>query len=169
MDKRKQPHSEEHRKKIGAAQKGKSKPSLIGHIVSEETRKKISEKNKGKSRNLGRVVSKETRDKISKANIGHFARKGKDSNFWKGGNSELYKNERYRLMATSKYKIWRRGVFERDNYRCTNCNDDVGGNLNAHHIKSWKDYPELRFALDNGMTLCKKCHILEHSKLIKNK
>jgi 5-methylcytosine-specific restriction endonuclease McrA len=49
-------------------------------------------------------------------------------------------------------------VFERDNYKCIWCGDSRGGNLEADHIKPWSKYPEFRYKVSNGRTLCKKCH-----------
>jgi hypothetical protein len=67
---------------------------------------------------------------------------------------------------------WRRQIFERDNYTCQLCGIKSGCGhrliLNAHHIKHWKDYPELRRDLNNGVTLCKDCHNYVHSKNYKN-
>ena len=62
-----------------------------------------------------------------------------------------------------EYVDWRRAVYERDRYTCLNCGGNQG--LNAHHIKSWVAYPELRFDVDNGKTLCFDCHNLEHGYL----
>jgi hypothetical protein len=62
-----------------------------------------------------------------------------------------------RLRVSKEYKLWRIAVFERDNYTCIWCGQR-GGTLNADHIKRFADFPELRFAIDNGRTLCLPCH-----------
>jgi 5-methylcytosine-specific restriction endonuclease McrA len=55
-----------------------------------------------------------------------------------------------------EYKAWRKAVYARDRYRCRLCGGK--GKLQAHHVKRWADHPELRFAVSNGVTLCKACH-----------
>ena len=61
------------------------------------------------------------------------------------------------------YVSWRTKVFERDKYTCAICGQ-VGGELNAHHIRRFADYPDLRLDLDNGVTLCKACHKRVHKE-----
>lgn len=64
----------------------------------------------------------------------------------------------------TKVNKWRRRVFERDKYICQKCGYDKGKILRAHHIASWAGFPDLRYELSNGITLCDPCHKWVHSK-----
>jgi hypothetical protein len=64
-------------------------------------------------------------------------------------------------------KIWSKKILRRDNFSCQICHQ-VGGTLNAHHIKSYTKYPDFRTDLDNGITLCDYCHKWVHSIKPKN-
>ena len=57
-------------------------------------------------------------------------------------------------------------VFKRDNFTCQKCGI-VGRELNAHHIKPYAKYKELRYELSNGITLCEDCHKLVHKRRTK--
>ena len=59
--------------------------------------------------------------------------------------------------GSAKDRDWRSAIFLRDNYTCRKCGMQ-GGRLQAHHIKSWKTHPELRWDIGNGETLCLACH-----------
>lgn len=78
---------------------------------------------------------------------------------WKGGVTEASKRER----SSARYVAWRKSVYQRDHYTCQQCGQ-VGGKLNAHHIKGWADFPDLRYERSNGVTLCKACHDRHHAK-----
>jgi len=69
--------------------------------------------------------------------------------------------ELIRLRHGIDYKIWRSSCFKRDNFTCQVCGG-IGGNILAHHLNNFSDFVELRFAIDNGITLCKSCHIKFH-------
>ncbi len=111
--------------------------------IKTEFKKGISSWNKGKKMN------KETRKKMSLAKLGL---RGEKVNNWRGGISK-------RNTSTYEYKEWRSKVFERDNWTCQTCGKR-GCYLESHHIKGWTKYPDLRFNVDNGVTLCKECHNL---------
>lgn len=144
--------SKESKEKLSKSLKGKPKPWLKGkkRVFTEEWKKKISNGTKGKK------ISLETRNKIS------LALSGNKSYLWQGGKT----TESEKIRKSIEYKLWRKSVFERDKYTCVWC-FQVGGILNADHIKPFSLYPELRFAIDNGRTLCKECHKKTDTYLVK--
>ena len=62
----------------------------------------------------------------------------------------------YEDRRSSKYKNWKKQVLTRDNYICQRC--DSKENLVVHHIKKFSENKQLRFDVNNGITLCQKCH-----------
>jgi hypothetical protein len=85
--------------------------------------------------------------------------KGKNHWKWKGGFNDVQN-----LRWCPEYEEWRRAVFKRDNYTCQRCQckPTKENPLHAHHIKKFTDYPEIRFEINNGITLCKNCHLKKH-------
>jgi predicted restriction endonuclease len=139
-----------HKKKLSEEHKRNISESLKGRVFSEETIKKF----------IGKKQSLETRMKKSEA------QKGNKGSNWRGGVSE----ENNRIRQSIEFAEWRKAVFERDNYTCQKCGAKLIKSktkniiLHPHHIKSFADYPEFRFDVDNGITLCKDCHKNEHRR-----
>jgi len=113
-------------------------------------------------------LTKKQRQNISKAHLGQKSfRKGKkyldisgEKHYnWKGGITPIHTQIRMSL----EYKLWKKSVFERDNFTCQKY-EIRGGNLIAHHINNFSEFPELRFAIDNGITLSEKAHKEFHKK-----
>ena len=89
------------------------------------------------------------------------------SKFYSGKNSPEYNHEksldeRLKDRKYIEYYEWRKQVYERDNYTCQSCGDDKGGNLVAHHKLNYSEHETLKTDIDNGITLCNKCHKLFH-------
>lgn len=141
----------------------KMRNSHMAENLSDETRMRMSESGKGRThtedakRRIGEASARrtriphthETRHKISatKQNVSY--------NEWRGFASP----RRNLLMATNSYKNWRNAVFARDDYTCQMCNVR-GWKLEAHHIIPVRDTKNMFFIfdIDNGITLCLKCH-----------
>lgn len=85
---------------------------------------------------------------------------GSEHHNWKGGITE----EQQRARNSEKYEQWRTTVLKRDNYTCQNPECKSKNNLIAHHLLSFAKYPELRFDVDNGLTLCRTCHYKRHKR-----
>jgi len=164
--------------KISQARKGK--PTTTGRIIPISQRNKISmalqgnklpEDVKIKIRNYWtdkRRKEHSEKIKLQFAN-GRKPLYGKDSPNWRGGHS-IKRHQRYK---TPEYKSYVKAVLKRDNYTCQICGARNGHgkaiSLQVHHkIHFWQD-PELAYDIDNGITLCKKCHQKAHKGMKKPK
>ncbi len=118
------------------------------------------------SRNKGKHFTEEHRNKISDSKKGHIPWNkgekcpqlgGKSHWLWKGGITPIQN----KIRGSAEYRLWIKSNFERDNFTCQKYGIS-GGNLEVHHINNFAEFPELRFAIDNGITLSKIAHDLFH-------
>ncbi len=77
---------------------------------------------------------------------------GEKAPAWKGGKT---REQRF-ARQTHEYKVFRASVLRRDRRMCRECGST--GHLEIHHIKGFTRNPELRFDLNNVITLCVSCH-----------
>jgi len=131
----------------------KLRESHLGYKQTEETKRKIGLASKGNKYCLGKHPSLESRIRMS------LSRKGKRSHLWKGGINLI--NDTIRKSIETR--LWREAVFARDNWTCQKTKIK-GCKLHPHHIQNFAQYPELRFAIDNGITLSEKSHMEFHKK-----
>lgn len=111
---------------------------------SDERRKAWSERQKGKP---GRAHTEAAKLKMRVSSLGPLG-----SN-WKGGVTDESKIAR----KSSEYRAWRHGVFARDGYKCRKGRSH-STHLQPHHILNFHAHPELRYDIENGVTLCVLCH-----------
>ncbi len=99
--------------------------------------------------NKGKKMTAEQKKKIGQANGGrnHWA--------WIEDRTKLKVTDR---RNDSAYKDWRRAVYLRDGFKCKIRNRQCSGKITAHHILGWASYPELRYEIKNGITLCQHHH-----------
>lgn len=148
--------SMEHRKNISeTCKKNGVGKWMKGRKLSQNTIEKQREKK------VGRFVSVETREKIRKSQIGvpRFHMRGEKHPRYISDRSKL---QRYGTdnqdRRSSMYREWRKKVWLRDNFKCKIANPDCKGRIEAHHILGYTEYPELRFDINNGITLCHHHH-----------
>lgn len=65
------------------------------------------------------------------------------------------------MVKLRTLKEWSAAVKARDG-KCMVCGAETA--LVAHHIKPKSQYPELKFDVDNGQTLCVDCHKQHHKE-----
>ena len=144
---------------ISCSKKGKIPPNLEIARANSPIQKgnKLACHLKGKKR---QPFSQEWKDNISKGLLKvRDKRAGENHWNWHGGISGWQKL----LRGSIEYKEWRLSVYKRDKYHCQICHKHCNSKtIVAHHIKSFKDNPKNRYDIENGITLCRKCHILHH-------
>lgn len=146
-------------------------------FASQEIQKKIRMSNKEKYGVEYTMQNKDIKEKsintcIKKYGVSNYGsiyssqHKGELSPTWKGGVKH-HRVER----STFEYRQWRKNVFKKDSYTCQCCGDKSGNGhrveLCSHHIKNWKDNIDIRYDVENGITLCKVCHNKFHCLYVK--
>lgn len=118
---------------------------------TDEHKKKLSKAATGKPHTwaMGKFrITKELREKMN------FGRRNMDRSLFKKRDDR----------KSQSHTDWLFAVRERDSYQCKMLNDDCDGILEAHHILSWREYPELRYDINNGILLCKHHHPRKYSE-----
>lgn len=152
-------------------------PWNTGLNISGMSGKKQSEKQKQamRIRNANYVFTDDVRDKMRKAKLGKTGgtlgmtwkqdpekvakikrRRGQEHYNWTADRSLLKQDEKKHL--DSRYREWMKGVKNRDGWTCRIADVKCNGRLEAHHILRWIDFPELRYDINNGITLCHAHH-----------
>ena len=96
---------------------------------------------------IGKKFSQETIEKMR-------GRVGEKNKKWISDRTQLKRTSSQGERRTSIYLDWRKRVLERDGFRCKMSNNDCSGKIVAHHILAWRDFVELRYEINNGITLC---------------
>lgn len=91
----------------------------------------------------------------------------KGQRYLRGPENPQYNPNGRRRNRGKAIASWAQAVISRDKATCQKCGA-TGIELHAHHIRSFRDHPELRTELSNGITLCHQCHWAEHSRLREN-
>lgn len=181
-------YTDEMKAKIDMSGLNKGVPWNKGKKASEESKKKMSESQKlwfakgNKHPMLGKKHSQKTRNHWSKIRKGidfrspatikkikeeWSKRRGVEVHSWKGGVTKVHRIVR----AMFEYSEWRSKILKRDDFTCQLCNER-GGRLNVDHIVPFSFILEVEhiknmdgarnceflWDIENGRTLCEKCH-----------
>jgi hypothetical protein len=162
------PLTEEHKKNIKKGNIGLKRTGLaLQHIINtnqkpwtEERRKKMAESKTGDKNPAKREEVKEKirLTKSKNPNRYWWGKKrfdmiGDKNSSWKGGITP----ENHKIRHSLESKFWKRECLKRDNFICQKTGQK-GGELEVHHINNFADFPELRFDINNGITLSKQSH-----------
>lgn len=140
-------HTDEAKAKMSSIKKELYKNQAhprLGKSFSKETLLEMSKSH------IGKKLSNEARNKISETH------KGDKHWNWKEDRSSIKTDDKKHLDTA--YKAWARAVKMRDGWKCRITSQTCLGKLESHHILDWINYPELRYQINNGITLCHAHH-----------
>lgn len=84
---------------------------------------------------------------------------GKNHYNWRGGlTPERQSGESVR---------WRKHCLKRDDYRCFDCGEVKKGQMEVDHVYPFALFPRLRFELRNGEIVCRECHDIRTTKVMR--
>lgn len=123
----------------------------------DEARKRAT----GNTNRLGKQHSPETILKMSIAQKNRFQDKTKHPR-WIDDRTRLSKGDEYRNNPA--HFNWAMCVKKRDGWKCRIADHNCSGRMEAHHILGWKSHPDLRYQINNGITLCHFHHPRSRAK-----
>lgn len=111
----------------------------------------------GNTQSCGCLQKERARQSLSKC----IVHKGSNHHRWKHNLTNEERQQNRIRDYDSRVHEWRSYVYKRDKYTCQ-ISGRVGGTIHAHHLESWNSNKELRFEVNNGITLSDKIHKLFH-------
>jgi hypothetical protein len=134
--------------------KRKDRESHLGKRVSKETKQKLSKSHKGINIWMkGRALPQSWKINIGKGQAGNLHWN------WQGGISP----EHDKVRRSIPYREWQKAVSKYYKYTCQKCLVKYN-KIQCHHILNFKNHIELRFDVNNGINLCKRCHDNFHAR-----
>ncbi len=111
----------------------------------------------------GTMKAKKLTEDTGATQVAHFMSKHHNRKHFAENPRSKDPDIREKHNSDWRYKEWRTAVFQRDDYTCQVC-QKRGGSLHAHHVKGWAKFPELRYVVGNGLTVCEDpCHKTLHA------
>lgn len=164
-------HSEATKELLRRINTGSGNPHF-GKPTSQKQKDIASRNSKGNKYALGYKFTKEQSESLSLSRMG-IRPNTETKKLFSGPNHYRWVADRTKLKTDrtqsydSRYKVWMFDVKRRDGWKCKISNGDCAGRVEAHHILSWRDYEELRYNINNGITLCHFHHPRKRTDEIK--
>lgn len=134
---------------------------MKGRKMSLETRRKMSLAAKGKPKSPEHIKNAADAHRGKK----HISNTGENHPLWIKDRTKLQRySDDAKDRRSSAYRNWREEVWLRDNFKCKIASPDCEGRIEAHHILGYREYPDLRYQIKNGITLCHFHHPRKRSE-----